>query len=133
MMALLYHIRRRGAFRIVFRFCLWQNNSAVNIVEHMPLWYGQASFVFSPKKLLPNFLKKNHRTRIQNSCDNLHFQQQWKRFFFTLHSLQHKLSTVFSILAILTGIRWNLRVLICISLMVKDVMFEHFKNIFQSF
>ena len=39
--------------------------------------------------------------------------------------LQHKWSSVFLILAILTGVRWNLRVvLICISLMAKDV--EHF-------
>ena len=39
--------------------------------------------------------------------------------------LQHMLSSVFLILAILTGVRWNLRiVLICISLLTKDV--EHF-------
>ena len=44
---------------------------------------------------------------------------------FTPQTLQHKLSSVFFILAILTGIRWNLRVvLICISLMAKGV--EHF-------
>ena len=41
-----------------------------------------------------------------------------------LNPLPHKLS-VFLILAVLTGVRWNLRVvLICISLMAKD--FEHF-------
>ena len=40
-----------------------------------------------------------------------------------LQSLQHKLSSVFLILTILAGIRWNLRVvLICISLMTKDVV-----------
>jgi hypothetical protein len=41
------------------------------------------------------------------------------------HSRQHLLSPEFLNLGILTGVRWNLRVvLICISLMIKDV--EHF-------
>jgi hypothetical protein len=39
------------------------------------------------------------------------------------------LSSDFLILAILTGVRWNLRVLICISLMTKDI--EHFDSYFS--
>ena len=74
--------------------------------------------------LFSNFLR-NCRTDIQRGCTSLHSHQQCRRVPFTPHLLQHKLSLVFLILVILTGIRWNLRVvLICISLMTKDV--EHF-------
>jgi hypothetical protein len=55
--------------------------------------------------------------------------QQWKGVLLSPHPHQHLLSPEFLILTILTGMRWNLRVvLICISLMTKDV--EHFSRCF---
>jgi hypothetical protein len=52
----------------------------------------------------------------------LQSHQQWRNVALSPHLRQHLLSPEFLILAILTGVRWNLRVvLIFISLMTKDV------------
>jgi hypothetical protein len=40
----------------------------------------------------------------------LQSHQKWRSFPLSLHTCQHLLSHEFSILAILTGVRWNLRV-----------------------
>jgi hypothetical protein len=61
----------------------------------------------------------------------LQSHQQWRSVSLSPHPHQHLLSSEFLILAILTGVRWNLRVvLICISLMSKDV--EHFFSYFSA-
>jgi hypothetical protein len=55
----------------------------------------------------------------------LQSHQQWRSISLCPHPRQHLLSLEFLLLAILTGVIWDLRVvLICISLMIKDV--EHF-------
>jgi hypothetical protein len=52
----------------------------------------------------------------------LQSHQQWRSVPLSPHPCQHLLSPEFLILAILTGVRWNLRVVfICVSLMIKDV------------
>jgi hypothetical protein len=59
-----------------------------------------------------------------SGCTNLHYHQQWWNIPLAPHHSQHELPLVFLTLAILTSIRWILRVaLIFISLMPKDV--EH--------
>jgi hypothetical protein len=61
----------------------------------------------------------------------LQSHQQWRSVPLSLHPLQHVLSPEVLILAILTGVRWNLRVvLICISLITKN--FEHFFTWFSA-
>jgi hypothetical protein len=79
---------------------------------------------------MSNFLR-NHHTDFQIDCNSLQSHQQGKSASFSPHPHQHLLSPEFLFLAILTGVRWNLRVvLICISLMIKDV--GHFFKCFSA-
>jgi len=114
------------------------NKAAMNIVEHVSLLYVGASFGYMPKSgiagssdsAMSNFLR-NLQTDFQNGCTSLQSHQQWRNVPLSPHSYQHLLSPEFLILAILTGVRWNLRVvLIYISLISKDV--EHFFRCFSA-
>jgi hypothetical protein len=69
---------------------------------------------------MSNFLK-NCQTGLQSGCTRLQSHQQWRNVL-SPYSYQHPLLPKILNLAILIGLRWNLRfILICISLMTKDV------------
>ena len=113
------------------------NKAAMNIVEHVSFLAVGTSSGYMPSRgiegssrsTMSNFLR-NRQTGFQSGCTSLQPHPKWRSVPLSPHLRQHLLSHEFLILAILTGVRWNLRVvLIYISLMIKDV--ERFFRFFS--
>jgi hypothetical protein len=121
-----------------FQLLAITDKAPMTVVEYMPLWYDGACFGYIPKSGIAGSLGRSISSLLRNLqiyflsyCISLQFHQQWRSVPLSPHPRQHVLSLEFLISAILTGVRWNLRVvLIYISLMTKD--FEHFFKCFFS-
>jgi hypothetical protein len=103
------------------------NKAAMNIVEHVSLLQVGTSSGNMPRGIAGSsgstmsYFLMNCQTDCQSGCTSLQSHQQWRSVPLFPHPCQHLLSPEFLILAILTGVRRNLRVvLICIPLMTKD-------------
>ena len=108
------------------------------IVEYVFLLHAWVSSGYIPRSrivgssgsIMPCFLR-SYQIDFQNGSNSLQPHQQQRSVSLSQHPLQHLLSPEFLILAILTGVRWNLMVvLIRISSMFKEA--KHFFRCFSS-
>jgi hypothetical protein len=88
----------------------------MNIVEHVSFLPVGTSSGYMPRSgiagsngsTMSSFLR-NNQTDFQSGSTSLKSHQEWRSIPLSPHPHQHLLSPEFLILAILTGVRWNLR------------------------
>jgi hypothetical protein len=121
-------------YLVSFQLLAIINKATMNIVEDVSLLPVGTPFGYMLRRGIAvsygnttsNFLR-NCQTDLQSGGTSFQSQQQWRSVPLSPHPRQYLLSHEFLIVAIQSGVRWNLKVvLICISLMIKGTFFQVF-------
>ena len=122
------------------------NKVVMSIVEHVSLLHVGTSYRCMPgsgiagssgsstmsKRCKWDSMNYYHQTDFHSGCTRWQSHQQWRNILLFPNSCQYLLSTMFLNLTIMTGVRWNLWVvLIFLFLMTKNV--EYFFKCFLEF
>ena len=132
------HFNVEGHLRS-FQFLATTNKAAMNIVDHVSCLQVGACSGYMPRSGISGSSSRtrskfwrNCQNVFHSGCTSLQSHQEWRSVPLSALPCQHLLSPEFLILAILTGVRWNLSVvLICNTVMIKDV--AHFLGASQTF